>query len=267
MQTNSVICLGVGDGWPSIDRNHSAFVYRLGNTNLLIDAGEPVCSAYKRSGLSFDALDAVVLSHLHADHFGGLLMLLQGMWVEGRKKDLQVYLPKHAIRPVRALLREATLYKPLLPYNLYLKPVQPGKPIRIGSVTIKPFAGTHLDELLKRRGVRPTHRRSSHLFLIEHGHIRLAHSSDLGSPGDLLPLLTKPLDLLVCELAHFTPQQICAVLRGRPINHVLFVHLARKYWSTISATRKLLRRLLPDIPHSIPRDGQVVPIQPTSTLE
>ncbi len=260
MRTDSVICLGVGDGWPCTDRNHSAFVYRLGNATLLIDAGEPVCRAYKLSRLSFNALDAVVLSHLHADHCGGLLMLLQGMWVEGRKKDLRIYLPEHAIRPMRALLREATLHKPLLPYNLQLKPLQASKPFRIGSVRITPFAGTHLDELVKRRGIKTKRWLASYHFLIEYGQSRIVHSSDLGSPRDLVPLLTKPLDLLVCELAHFTPQQICAVLRSRPIKHVAFVHLARTYWSALPATRKLLARILPDIPHSIPRDGQIIPL-------
>jgi len=261
MRTDSVICLGVGDGWPCTDRNHSAFVYRLGDTTVLIDAGEPVCRAYKLSGLGFDELDAVVLSHLHADHFGGLLMLLQGMWVEGRKKDLDVYLPGDAVRPVDALLKQAALSKPLLPYNLRLKPLRAGKPVRIGKIRITPIAGTHLDELEKRRGIKPRHRLVAYLFLIEYGQIRIAHSSDLGSPDDLLPLLDEPLDLLVCELAHFTPQQICAALEGRPIKRVLFVHLARKYWSALPATRKLLARLLPDIPHSIPHDGQIVPLR------
>lgn len=258
MRTDSVICLGVGDGWPCTDRNHSAFVYRLGNTTFMIDAGEPVCRAYKLTGLGFDELDAIVLSHLHADHFGGLLMLLQGMWVEGRKKDLQIYLPEHAIGPVRALLREAMLYQPLLPFNVLLKPLRRGKPIRIGRVRITPFAGTHLSALEKRRGLKPSLQLESYLFLVEYDQIRIAHTSDLGSPTDLVPLLAKPVDLLVCELAHFTPHQICAVLEGRPIKRVLFVHLARKYWSTLPATRKLLARLLPDVPHSIPRDGQSI---------
>lgn len=261
MRTDSVICLGVGDGWPCTDRNHSAFVYRLGDTTLLIDAGEPVCRTYKLSGLGFDELDAVVLSHLHADHFGGLLMLLQGMWVEGRKKDLDIYLPEHAIRPLGALLKQATLYRPLLPYKLRLKPLRAGQPVRIGRVRITPVAGTHLDEVQKRRGLKPSRRLVAYLFLIEYGQVRIAHSSDLGSPNDLVQLLGKPLDLLVCELAHFTPHQICAVLEGRPIKRVLFVHLARKYWSARPATRKLLARLLPTIPHLIPRDGQIVPLR------
>ncbi|MCX7722098.1 MAG: MBL fold metallo-hydrolase [Verrucomicrobiae bacterium] len=258
MRNDSVICLGVGDGWPSADRNHSAYVYRLGNACFVLDAGEPVCRAYKLSGLSFDAPEAIVLSHLHADHFGGLLMLLQGMWVEGRTKPLRLYLPAHALEPVRAVLKEATLYQPLLPYKLHLRPLRAGKPIRIGEVKITPFESTHLVELEKRRGLKPTRRLVSYLFLIESRGLRIGHSSDLGSPDDLRVLLDKPLDLLICELAHFTPQQVCAVLSGQKIKRVAFVHLARSYWSALPATRKLLARLLPDIPHCVPSDGEVI---------
>src|SRR5579871_3995560 len=64
-------CLGVGDGWPSADRHHSAFLYRLGKTSLLIDCGDGVSGGFKSTRLPYDLVDHIFLSHLHADHFGG----------------------------------------------------------------------------------------------------------------------------------------------------------------------------------------------------
>jgi hypothetical protein len=53
--------------------------------------------------------------------------------------------------------------------------------------------------------------------LLESGDKRVAHSGDLGEPEDLEPLLKKPVDLLVCELAHFSPEAIFSYLSGRPV--------------------------------------------------
>ena len=77
MKPYSVTCFGVGDGMPCPDRNHSSFLYRFGNTSLLLDCGEPVDSRFKAARLSYDLIDSIVLSHLHADHIGGFLMLVQ----------------------------------------------------------------------------------------------------------------------------------------------------------------------------------------------
>src|SRR5205823_1827426 len=83
----SLKCFGTGDGWPSADRNHSSFLYRFGQTRVLIDCGEGISRSYKASGLSYNAVDGIFLSHMHADHTGGFLMLMQGMWLEKRRKQ------------------------------------------------------------------------------------------------------------------------------------------------------------------------------------
>ncbi len=59
--------------------------------------------------------------------------------------------------------------------------------------------------------------------------LRIAHSADLGAPQDLAPLLEKPLDLLVCELAHFEPKDLFRYLKGRDIGRIVFIHMARQH--------------------------------------
>jgi len=258
MGKNSLTCFGVGDGWPCADRNHSAFLYRFGKTSLLMDAGEPVSRAYQASGLSYDAVDAVFLSHLHADHFAGLFMLLQGMWLEHRRKDLTIHLPGPAIRPLRAMLKAATICEQLLAFRLRFQPLRAAKPVRVGDAEATAFPNTHLGGLQEKCGAKRGRKLVSYCFLIEGGGVRVGHSSDLGRPDDLSPLLAKPLDLLVCELAHFTAEEICAYLRGRDIRRVVFVHLSREYWKNLRRTRCHVARLLPDIPHTFARDGDVI---------
>ena len=85
MKKFSLTCLGVGDGWPCADRRHAAFLYRFGKTTLLVDCGEPVDASLRAHGVKPDAVDRILISHLHSDHIGGFFMLMQGFWLEGRR--------------------------------------------------------------------------------------------------------------------------------------------------------------------------------------
>src|SRR5262249_28337441 len=135
----SVTCFGTGDGLPSADRNHAAFLYRLGQASILIDCGEAMDASYKASGLSYDLIDAIFISHFHSDHFGGLFMFLQGLWLEGRTKPLSIYLPAKAIKSLRAMLDTAFLFPEAIPCRLHWKPLSAGKPISIRETRITPF--------------------------------------------------------------------------------------------------------------------------------
>ena len=258
MQPSTLTCFGVGDGFPCADRNHASFLYRLGKASILVDCGEPIDGRFQASGLSYDLIDRIFISHLHADHVGGFLMLMQGCWLQGRRKELPVHVPGDAIRPLRDMLEATLLFEELLKFRLNLKAIQPRKPVRIRDARVTPFPTTHLDRTRadfhkKYRGVF-----ASYCFLLETGRLRIGHSADLGRPEDLEPLLARPLDLLVCEMAHFAPEAIFSYLRGRRIKRVAFVHLARSYWANINQVRRVAAKMLPDIPHLFPKDGTVI---------
>ena len=251
-------CLGVGDGFPNPDRNHSAFLYRFPRAAVLLDCGEPVCQSYKRAGFSFDLIDGLVLSHLHSDHVGGFFMLIQGFWLERRRKPLPVYLPAGAVEPMREMLQATMLFDDLLPFKLELRPLQPGKPVSFGRTQITPFATTHLERLRTRFQGKVRHHFEAYCFLLEHCKRRIGHSADLGRPEDLEPLLAQPLDLLVCELAHFAPAELFAFLRNRNIGKVLFMHVGRQYWRNLGPTKRLAAKMLKGIPHRFARDGEKI---------
>jgi hypothetical protein len=258
MHEFSLKCFGVGDGTPSADRNHSAYLYQLSGASLLIDCGEPISRSFKASGLSYDAIDRIFLSHLHSDHAGGLLMLLQGFWLEQRKKDLTIHLPQDAIEPITQMLRATYLFPEVLPFQLRFEPLTAGTPIVFGETRITPYRTTHLDALRKTFETRYPGDYAAFCFLLESGPRRFGHSADLGAPEDLEPLLSRPLDLLVCELAHFAPEELFIYLRGKKIGQILFTHLSRWNWQRLPEIETLAREMLPDARYSFPRDLQAV---------
>ncbi|HLP78084.1 MAG TPA: MBL fold metallo-hydrolase [Candidatus Paceibacterota bacterium] len=256
MQKCSLTCFGVGDGWPCADRNHASFLYRFGTTSFLVDCGEPVDRCLKASGLSYDSIDAIFLSHMHSDHMAGLFMLTQGLWLERRKRDLPVHLPGNAIKPLREMFNTALLFDELLQFRRKFVALKPGRHSLVNNVRVTPFPTSHLDGLRTRFGKKYPGRFSAFCFLIEAGKLRIGHSADLGHTTDLEPLLKKPLDLLVCELSHFEPVRMFDYLRGRKIGKAVFMHLSEAQWRNLPKLRQLAARALPDVPHHFASDGE-----------
>lgn len=89
--------LGTVSGIPSKDRNHPAIVfeyYEEGKDTLLFDCGEGTQKQLMSSGISFMDIDKIFISHWHADHFAGLIGLIQTMNLEKRKKELKIFGPE-----------------------------------------------------------------------------------------------------------------------------------------------------------------------------
>lgn len=250
----TLTCFGVGDGRPNGDRHHSSYLYEFGGVTLLIDCGEPVSRSYKASGRNYDLVDRIFLSHLHFDHTGGFFMLMQGFWLEQRQKELPVHMPAEGIPLFQEMLKGACLFDELLPFRLSYEPLRAGQTVPQGDVRVTPYHTSHLESFRKTFQAAHPGEYAAYSFLIEAPGLRIGHSADLGKPEDLEPLLREPLDLLVCELAHFEPESLFQYLQGRPIAHCIFVHLGRHSWQNLPKTRALAKRMLPGMKLSFPAD-------------
>ncbi|SRR5581483_1091162 len=252
----SLKCFGVGDGWPCADRNHSSFLYRFGKTAILMDCGEGLSRTYAASGWGYDDFDRLFISHLHSDHTGGFFMFLQGLWLERRTKPLTVHMPADGIKPIQQMQQAGMIYPELLQFKLRFEPLRLRRPVTAGNVRVTPFHSSHLDQLRLAFQRKYPQKFQAFCFLIESGRIRVGHSADLGRPEDLAPLLQRPLDLLVCEVAHFSPEALFRYLSGRPIKRIVFTHLARPFWANLKRTRQVAARLLKGVPFTFARDEE-----------
>ena len=89
--------LGTVSGIPTKDRNHSAIIfehYTDVKSTLLFDCGEGTQKQLMQSGISFMDIDNIFISHWHADHFAGLIPLIQTMNMEKRRKELTIFGPE-----------------------------------------------------------------------------------------------------------------------------------------------------------------------------
>lgn len=253
-------CFGVGDGWPCADRNHSSFLYRFGPSSILLDCGEGLSRSYKAAELSYDLVDRIFLSHLHCDHIGGLFMMIQGFWLERRRKPLTIHLPGEGIEPIRNLLNAACIFEELHSFPLAYAPLRLGLPVELDDVTITPFRSTHLESLRLAFQNRHPQAFEAFSFLIESRGRRIIHSADIGGPEDLLPMLKERVDLLVCELAHFEPKFLFDMLRDAPVDRVVFTHVARPFWERLDEMKHAAESAMPGIPVEFARDGALFEI-------
>ncbi|MEW6265551.1 MAG: MBL fold metallo-hydrolase [Thermodesulfobacteriota bacterium] len=64
--------LGSGDAFGSGGRLNTCLFVESGSTRFLLDCGASSLIAMKRCGVRPNSIDTIILTHLHADHFGGI---------------------------------------------------------------------------------------------------------------------------------------------------------------------------------------------------
>jgi ribonuclease Z len=70
------------------NRHHTSQLLQIQDQYFLIDCGEGTQLQLKKYGAKISKIDHIVISHLHGDHFYGLIGLLSTMHLYGRRKDL-----------------------------------------------------------------------------------------------------------------------------------------------------------------------------------
>jgi len=89
-----VTILGSNSAIPAYGRHHTAQYVQVKNQKYLVDCGEAAQNQLMRYKLSSLKLNAIFISHLHGDHYLGLVGLLSSMHLQGRTKPLYLYGPR-----------------------------------------------------------------------------------------------------------------------------------------------------------------------------
>ena len=82
-----VCLLGTGGMMPLPGRALTALYTRYDGRAILIDCGEGTQTAMREASLRFKCIDAIFITHFHADHMSGLPGLLLTLGNEGRAPD------------------------------------------------------------------------------------------------------------------------------------------------------------------------------------
>lgn len=86
-----LLILGSNAATPSKDRNPSAQILFLADKTFLIDCAEGTQLQLLKYKIKFNSIENIFISHLHGDHYFGLIGLISTCHLLGRKKPLHIY--------------------------------------------------------------------------------------------------------------------------------------------------------------------------------
>ena len=131
----SVVHLGEGDGW-NTDRPSMCSLVNFKGKLYLIDTPPNIEQTLKSIGVNINSIDGVLHTHLHDDHFAGLLSLIK----TNRKLD---YIASPLIIANSSKKMNALCFQNAINHFFNVKPIEIDKWNNIDGLEVKPMLSAH----------------------------------------------------------------------------------------------------------------------------
>ncbi len=238
---------GSGDAFGSGGRLHTCFVLETAKAVLLVDCGASALPALRRQGVDPNRVDAVVLSHLHGDHFGGLPFFLLDAQFTRRVQPLTIAGPLGIKRKLIALMEALfeNSSKTQQRFALDVVELAPQQLREFGAVKVAPYPVVHGE--------------SGGPFLayrIEAEGRTITYSADTEWTEMLIPA-ARNADLFICEAYYY----------DRVVKNHLDLKTLEQHLPDIAPKKLVLTHMSDDmlgrldrLPHSAASDGLVIEI-------
>lgn len=129
---------GTGGSVPTPRRGLPATLARLDGDRLLFDCGEGTQRQLIRS-IGLADLDAIFLTHLHADHWLGIPGLVRTLELRGREKALDIYGPGGTVKQLAAV----GIASGKTDYELHISELDAGDAIEFDGYEVEAFNVRH----------------------------------------------------------------------------------------------------------------------------
>ena len=86
-----ITILGSGSATPSYNRHPSAQLININERFFLVDCGEGTQMQLLQYKIRYHRINHIFISHLHGDHYLGLMGLIFTMHLNGRTTELHIY--------------------------------------------------------------------------------------------------------------------------------------------------------------------------------
>ena len=187
---------------------------------IAVDCGGDLVQRMLAVGLDIDRLEALLITHGHPDHVVGFPLVMQRLWLQGRRRSLPVFGPAPALDIVQRLWRVFDLeQQPGMPevawHEIPLMQVPDPLPVPAWEITCAP--GNHSLESI---GVRLRDPSSGSV---------VAYSSDTEPDAGIVALAERA-DILVHEATgtgrgHSSAEEAADVAARAGVGRLLLVHL------------------------------------------
>jgi len=216
-----LLLLGTGAALNDGSREPTMLALRGPGSTILVDCGSNPARQLQRLGVPLASVERLILTHSHPDHTSGFALLVEMLWLGGRREPLPVHGPAEAIDVVRRAFAQwdTSAWNGLPELKWHAVPLEIGAPIATGpdfELTAAP--GRHSVPVI---GVRASD---------VHGGGILAYSAD-GEPSPGILALARSADWLVHEATgayptHSTAEGAAGQASAAGVKRLVLVHLA-----------------------------------------
>lgn len=213
-----IVFVGSSHGYPEPGKRCSSTLIEVRENRYFIDMGTQSVEDLIARNIPAAAVKAIFVTHLHGDHTNGLPSFLDVCSWKFKNADPVVYLPgdmENARECIRAWL--ACNGTPMRPFDF--RPVQEGLLYDDGALRVTAYRTKHIEH--------------SYAYLIEAEGKRVLFSGDLSPKGPQedfpMAVLDEPLDLAICECAHFEATRYLPLFAGKEnLKSLCFNHTSER---------------------------------------
>ena len=132
--------VGTSSAVPTRERGLPANLINYKGSRILFDCGEGTQRKLMEDRLGMMKIDKVFISHWHADHFSGLLGLIQTLEMEGRERPLYIYGPPRTEEFTDRILDTGYFKRS---YDIFVEDIVEGDVIAEDGYQVEPFEVEH----------------------------------------------------------------------------------------------------------------------------
>lgn len=136
----AVTILGNNSALQAFDRHPSSQVVTLNDHLFLVDCGEGTQTQLARYRIKKSRINNIFISHLHGDHYFGLMGLITSMGLLGREQPLNLFAPS-SLKKIIDLQLEVS--GTTLPFILNFHPLSEGVMVHTESYEVSCFKAFH----------------------------------------------------------------------------------------------------------------------------
>ena len=215
----TVHLLGTGAAVSDPHRTTTMLAFEEADAVFLVDCGGDAVQRMMQAGLDPAAIEAVILTHEHPDHISGFALLIEKLWLLGRRDPIPVYGPLPTLELARTI------------FDLYSTDQWDDLPERLWH----PVELTRHAPVFQRGPFRVTAAPVDHPvptigLRVETASSTVAYSCDT-SPCEAVLELAQNVDLLIHEGTgalpgvHSSPEEAAAAAASASAGRLLLVHI------------------------------------------
>jgi ribonuclease Z len=215
-----LVVLGSAASIPDAQHDTIGLLLRGADGAILIDCGGSPLHKLARLGVEPGDVQAVVLTHRHADHLYGLPMLVQGLWLDGRTDVLPAHGSAETLEVARELLELFDLAErpDMFPLSWQAVPLLESQPV-LHTEDVRIIASPVIHGNVGTIGLR--------LENIATGRT-IVYSADT-EPCSTLVRLSQGADLLIHEATgddpgHSSPREASLLAREAAVGRLVLIH-------------------------------------------